>query len=131
MPISMETFTITSTTKSYPTHLPLALIKRAVLGAKYELSLAFVGEKRATSLNQTYRQKSYVPNVLSFPLTATTGEIFICPTVAKREAAKFSLTPDGYVAYLFIHGCLHLKGLDHGDTMDRLERKHLKAFNIS
>jgi probable rRNA maturation factor len=106
-------------------------MKEAILGKQYVLSLTFVGEKRAASLNQSYRQKSYVPNVLSFPLTQTAGEIFICPTEAKREAASFGLTPSGYVAYLFIHGCLHLKGHDHGDTMDKLERKYLKAFNIS
>ncbi len=127
----MNTFTITSTVKHYPATLPFESIKKAILGKTYELSLTFVGERRASSLNQTYRKKTYSPNVLSFPLTEKTGEIFICQTVAKREAKKFGLTTTGYIAYLFIHGCLHLNGHDHGDTMDRLERKHLKAFNIS
>jgi probable rRNA maturation factor len=127
----MDTCVITSTVRVYPTDLPFAAIKQAILGTKYELSLAFVGEKRATSLNMSYRKKTYAPNVLSFPLTDTAGEIFICPNIAKREAAKFNLSPSGYVAYLFIHGCLHLKGHDHGDTMDKLERKYLKTFNIS
>lgn len=127
----MNTFTTSSTVRAYPANLPFSAIKQAILGAKYELSLTFVGEKRAASLNKAYRQKTYSPNVLSFPLTETAGEIFITPAVAKREAAKFDLTPNGYIAYLFIHGCLHLKGYDHGDTMDKLERKYLKAFNIS
>jgi probable rRNA maturation factor len=127
----MNTLTITSTVEVYPTDLPFASIKRTILGTQYELSLTFVGEKRAASLNEAYRQKTYSPNVLSFPLTEKTGEVYICPSVAKREASKFDLTPNGYIAYLFIHGCLHLKGYDHGDTMDKLERKYLKAFNIS
>ncbi len=106
-------------------------MKEAILGTRYELSLAFIGTKRAASLNEAYRKKTYVPNVLSFPLTDTAGEIFICPAVAQKEAKAFDLSPDGYLAYLFIHGCLHLKGHDHGDTMDKLERKYRKAFNIT
>ncbi|NCT01889.1 rRNA maturation RNase YbeY [Candidatus Parcubacteria bacterium] len=122
---------ISSTVHIYPQHLPFSAIKEAILGKKYELSLTFIGEKRAVSLNQAHRNKSYVPNVLSFPLTTTVGEIFICPAVAKNEATSFSLSTNGYVAYLFIHGCLHLKGHDHGDTMEKMERKYLKAFAIS
>tara|TARA_B100000508_G_scaffold140846_2_gene143828 strand:+ start:9140 stop:9523 length:384 start_codon:yes stop_codon:yes gene_type:complete len=127
----MKTLTLTSTVKKYPKKQPYQKIKDAILGKKYELSLVFVGKQRAATLNKEYRNKSYSPNVLSFPLNKTTGEIFICPQVASKEAAKFDLTPTGYVAYLFIHGCIHLKGHDHGDTMDRLERKYLKAFSIA
>lgn len=131
MPIPMNSFTITSTVKKYPRSHRYAEMKNKVLGAKYELSLVFVGKIRAASLNKTYRNKTYSPNVLSFPLTSDAGEIVICPQVAKREAAKFNLSVDGYIAYLFIHGLLHLKGYDHSDTMEKLERKYLKAFNIS
>jgi probable rRNA maturation factor len=127
----METFNVTSTIKNYPTSLPLEAMKSAILGKSYALSVTFVGTKRARKLNQTYRQKTYVPNILSFPLTKTAGEMFICPDVAKREATKYELTLDGYIAYLFIHGCLHLKGHDHGDTMEKLERRFLTAFNIT
>jgi probable rRNA maturation factor len=100
------------------------------MGKKYEVCLTFLGSTRARTLNTNYRQKTYVPNVLSFPLDATHGDIFICPEVAKREAAKFSLSVNGYMAYLFIHGLLHLKGHDHSDTMDKLEQRYLKKFNI-
>jgi probable rRNA maturation factor len=121
---------ISSTVAAYPTW-PYAKMKTAVMGARYELSLSFVGATRAQALNMKYRKKSYVPNVLSFPLTPLVGEIVICPTVAKREAKKFNLSVDGYVAYLFIHGLVHLKGHDHGDTMEKLEKKFLRQFNVS
>jgi len=127
----METFIINSTVKTYPTNLPYQAIKDKILGTRYNLSLTFVGKKRAADLNEAYRQKTYVPNVLSFPLDESTGEIFICPAIIEKEAPKFNLSPIGYVAFLFIHGCLHLKGLDHSDTMDKLEQKYLKLFNIS
>jgi len=127
----MSSFTLSSTIKSYPRRIPYQDIKEAILGKRYELSLVFIGRTRAATLNQHYRNQSYSPNVLSFPLTAASGEIFICPQVAAREAAKFDLSTDGYVAFLFIHGCLHLKGHDHGATMEKYERKFLRAFNIS
>ncbi len=126
----MAHFSLSSTIKSYPT-FPYEAIKDTVLGKSYNLSLAFVGVARAKKLNIAYRQKDYVPNVLSFPLDGTTGEIYICPEVAKKQAKDFDLSVDGYIAYLFIHGCVHLKGHDHGDTMDRLEKKYVKQFRIS
>lgn len=127
----MEKLTITSTVKKFPPQHPYEQIKTKILGAKYELSLVFVGKEKAATLNKTYRHKTYSPNVLSFPLDEKTGEIIICPQAANSEAKKFALSIDGYIAYLFIHGALHLKGLDHGDEMDKLEKKYLKLFNIS
>ena len=122
--------TISSTVAKYPHH-PYETIKNTILGKSYTLSLTFVGEARAQKLNIAYRQKDYIPNVLSFPLDAKTGEIFICPQVAKKQAKDFNLSVDGYIAFLFIHGCVHLKGHDHGDTMDKLEQKYLRQFSIS
>ena len=121
---------ITATTHSYPA-LPYQQMKDDILGAGYRLSLVFVGSTRARALNTAYRKKTYVPNVLSFPLDTTTGEIVICPSVAKREAKKFSLSYEGYIGYLFIHGLYHLKGLDHGEHMDKAEAKAVKKYNLS
>ncbi len=126
----MTTFTLASTVRTYPAW-QYETIKNTVLGKSYQLSLAFIGEVRAQKLNITTRQKDYVPNVLSFPLDGTTGEIYICPEVARRQAKDFSLSVDGYIAYLFIHGCVHLKGYDHGATMDKLEQKYMRQFQIS
>lgn len=106
-------------------------MKEAILGKRYNLSLVFVGTKKAARLNEQYRNKTYSPNVLSFPLDTHTGEIFICPLVAQTQAAEHNLSKNGYVAFLFIHGLLHLKGHDHSDTMDAQEQKYLTRFNIS
>ncbi len=128
--MSSLAFSLQSTIAHYPV-FPYETIKDSILGKKYQLSLAFVGTKRARTLNQNYRKKDYVPNVLSFPLDETNGEIYICPEIAYPEAKDFNLTKDGYIAFLFIHGCLHLKGHDHGDTMETLERRYLKRFKIA
>jgi len=126
----MSHFSLTSTVKQYPDH-PYEAIKDAVLGKRYEASLVFVGPARASSLNQTYRHKSYTPNVLSFPLHETAGEIFICPHIAAKEAVDYNLSVSGYIAFLFIHGLLHLKGFDHGATMEGQEARFMKRFKIS
>lgn len=126
----MSTFSLASTVKSYPV-FPYETMKNDILGKRYNLSLQFVGPARAQKLNATYRQKTYTPNVLSFPLTEDTGEIFICPQVAAKEAAKYNLSVSGYVAYLFIHGLLHLKGFDHSDDMDKQEKRYLRKYAIS
>ncbi len=124
-----ETFSIYSTISTYPSH-PYKQIKEVILGKKYQLSLSFVGTKRAQTININYRQKNYVPNVLSFPLDDDHGEIIMCPKIAYPEAKDFDLSKEGYIAFLFIHGLLHLKGYDHGDTMEKLEKRYVKRFGI-
>ena len=106
-------------------------MRDTILGEHFMLSLVFVGAQRAQALNQEHRGKDYVPNVLSFPLDSNSGEIYICPTVARQEAPKFGLTPRGYIGYLFIHGLLHLKGYKHSPKMERLEKKYLKKFQLN
>jgi len=122
-------FSISKTIRSYP-RLPYEDIKDDVLGASYSLSLVFVGPDRARSLNIKNRKKTYTPNVLSFPLDKTHGEIFITPEIAKKEARARGMTQSGYIGFLFIHAVLHLKGLDHSDTMDRLEKKYCRKYNL-
>jgi Predicted metal-dependent hydrolase len=60
--------------------------------------------------------------VLSFPLSESSGEIFICPSEAKKTG--FS------IAELFIHALCHLKGMDHGVTMERTEAEICKEFGL-
>ncbi len=126
----MSTCSITHTTKKpFPKH-PYEVIKNDILGKRYTLALNFIGEVTAQKLNREYRKKEYVPNVLSFPLTETDGEIFICPVVAKRQAKKFGMSTSGYIGFLFIHGCLHLKGHLHGATMDTAEQRYCKKYQL-
>lgn len=127
---STPRFSLSSTVQSFPT-AAYETIKDDILGKSYALSLTFVGTNRARAYNEIHRGKSYVPNVLSYPLDTTTGEIIICPKVAQREAKKFSLSYHGYVVYLFIHGLLHLKGYDHGATMERMEERYKRKYQVT
>jgi len=125
-----ENFSIKNTTKGRLPSLPFAKVKEHILGHKYDLGLVFIGETRSRKLNLKYRNKNKPANILSFPLTETDGEIFINPNEAKKDATRFKKSYNEFVLYLFIHGCLHLKGLGHGKMMEEEEQKVLKKFNV-
>ena len=80
-------------------------------------------------MNIEHRQKSYYPNVLSFPLTASEGEIFLNIRKAGREARIGGIPARDRIAYLFVHACFHLKGLDHSNRMEKEEERIMKIFN--
>jgi probable rRNA maturation factor len=81
-------------------------------------------------LNRTYRSKDKPTNVLSFPLSKNSGELILTPSVIAREAPKFGISVRAMTIYLAIHGLLHLKGMDHGSTMENRERKFLTEFGV-
>lgn len=105
-------------------------IARAVLGPSYQLSLVLCGDKLSQRINIAYRKKNYYPNVLSFELDTNEGEIFLNVRKAEREAKQFGVTLKQRLALLYVHGLFHLKGLAHGDAMEREELKVLKKFGL-
>jgi rRNA maturation RNase YbeY len=50
------------------------------------------------------------------------------PRRSAKESRKYGHSEQEHLTYLFIHACLHLKGLDHGEAMEREEQKYLKQF---
>lgn len=122
--------TITVTTKSRPSidDLLFVRVKEGILGKKYNLSVVYVGDTKMRQLNNTYRQKDYVTDILSFPLSETDGEIYINPHTLAKKSKDFEMTISKYTLFLFIHGCLHLKGYDHGTEMETLEKRYLKSY---
>ncbi len=121
---------IANTTRQTLPRLPFSDIALTTLGSHYNLSLVFVGDKRAKRINEEQRGKTYTPNVLSFPLDKKEGEIFINLARTKREHKKFGHSFTQHVGYLFIHGTLHLKGYTHGSTMDIKERSLMQRFHL-
>jgi probable rRNA maturation factor len=117
-------------TKKRVPKVPFSDIADYVLGPKYDLGLIFVGDTLSKRLNTEYRNKPKVANILSFPYTKKEGEIFIHLGRAESEAKKFSHTYRQHLAFLFIHGLLHLKGMDHSSRMESEEQKILKHFNF-
>ena len=100
---------------------PYQKIAQTVL-PNWEISLVFAGAKRAQNLNIQLRNKSYIPNVLSYESGKNSGEIIICLPIAEKQCCSYGLSYPHFVVFLFIHGLLHLKGLPHGTTMERYEK---------
>ncbi len=128
--VKADKFSITQTTKDRVPTLPFFDLKNAALGKSYDLSLVITGDARSKKLNETYRGKTYTPNVLSFPLNDTHGEIFLNLKQARREHKARGESYEYFVALLVVHGMLHLKGMQHGSTMEDTERKLLRKFHI-
>ncbi len=117
-------------TKGKLPRLPFVQMKEAILGKNYDLSIACVSPLISKKLNNTYRGKNKPTNILSFPLSKKDGELVLDLALIKKEAPKFERSYRRFVGFLLIHGMLHLKGMQHGSTMEGKERKFLKKFEL-
>lgn len=108
--------------------VPYLSIKEKILGKNYDLTIVFCTPKESKERNDVYRDKSYPTNILSFPLSKDEGEIYISLATVRRDAKKFEMSYAKFLHLLVIHGILHLKGLAHGSTMEKLEDKYLNLF---
>ena len=93
------------------------------------ISINLVNESRIKELNNQYRHKNKVTDILSFPMssgalqkllttnysphTTDFGDIFICLPFAKKQAKSENISIDKKLAQLTVHGFLHLVGYDH------------------
>ncbi len=128
--LDFENFSIAKKTKGKLPSLPFVLLKEETLGKKYDLSLTFINKKEIQSINKKYRNIDSPTDILSFPLDKKSGEIFICQEIAKKKAPDFKRNYNNFLSFLFIHGLVHLKGYDHGEKMEKVEKKYRKIFNI-
>jgi rRNA maturation RNase YbeY len=111
--------------------IPFEDIARSILPSHYELSLVICGDTLARRINEVTRKKTYSPNVLSLPIDAHEGEIFLNLRKAEREARQEGISLRARLALLYVHGLYHLKGLDHSPNMESLEQKTLKKFELA
>lgn len=124
-----EFTTILNTTKGKLPSLPFVYIKNEILGEKYELGVSFLSASKQKTLNKKYRDINKTTNILSFPITKTSGDITFDLVKVRKDAPLFNMNYTKFLKYLFIHGLLHLKGYDHGAIMERQEKKFLKKFS--
>lgn len=120
--------TIQRMSKGRIPNLPFISVKEAILGKRYELSLVFPTLEHSKNLHKTWKDKNDPVNVLAFPLDQDEGEIVITLFQARKEAKKYDHSYLEHVLFLFIHACLHLKGYEHGATMEKYEERYLKKF---
>jgi len=77
------------------------------------------------SLNLESRGLNEPTDVLTFPAPdfphAPLGEIVVSVPYATRQARERRITRDQEIAYLLMHGCLHLQGFHDENDADRLK----------
>lgn len=112
----------------------------AALEHAAEITVRIVDAEEAQTLNQDYRDKDYVPNVLTFEYGEIApgilgGDVVICAPVVEREAREQGKPLQHHYAHMTVHGVLHLQGYDHidpadADIMESREAVILRRFRI-
>lgn len=125
-----ENLTIQRQTKGGIPNLPFVFIKDDILGKDYDLSLMFPPLDLAEELHLRWKKKPGPVNILSFPLDEDEGEIIITLAQARTEAKNFDRSYHNHLIFLFIHGCLHLKGMTHGAKMEKQEKIFYSKYKI-
>lgn len=126
--MNRDLVSIQNSTKGKLPSLPFVPLKDAILGKKYELSVFCASKSMAKKINKERRGKDYIPNVLSFSLSKKSGEIILQLDQIKKEAPDFDMTYKNFTKFLYVHALLHLKGYEHGEKMEKLEKKYLEKF---
>ncbi|ADO76811.1 rRNA maturation RNase YbeY [Halanaerobium praevalens] len=89
-----------------------------------EVSIAFVTKAKIKELNNDYRDKDSVTDVLSFPMDAEVlGDIIISAQIASEQAQEYKHSLKRELAYLTVHGMLHLFGYDHHGQEEKNEMR--------
>jgi probable rRNA maturation factor len=91
-------------------------------------SIIFVNDDEIHNMNKEYRGVDRVTDVISFALEdnedivyneiRVLGDIFICIPQMKRQAQEYGHSEKRELAFLTVHGMLHLLGYDHMNEAD-------------
>jgi probable rRNA maturation factor len=111
-----------------------------------ELGIMLVGDQRMRGLNRRYRGKDRTTDVLAFAMRKAftlhalrltpdmLGDVVISVPTAWRQAKEARRSLDEELAWLLVHGILHLCGYDHARSerearrMYRRERMILRSI---
>ena len=134
--------------------LALAALMHLGVRGGCELSLFFVDEATMADLNSEHMGKIGPTDVLAFPLDGVDvleaqgpgaltrgparphpdhddmptllGDVFVCPSIADRQASTHAGCFDDEIALLVVHGILHVLGFDHNNDEATLEMRTLE-----
>ena len=111
----------------------VAAIARSVLRAEGVrdalLSITFLDARAMARLNQRHLRHRGPTDVISFAFDrsasrpAVVGDVYICPDVARENAAAAGVGVREEIARLVVHGTLHVLGYDHPDGEERTRSK--------
>jgi len=93
-----------------------------------KVAIALIGEDVIAGYNERFLDRSGPTDVLAFPVLELApgspppaqgdapvglGDVFIAPTVVRRNAAARGVAYEDELALMVVHGLLHLLGWDH------------------
>lgn len=122
-----------SVTSHVRTPFPQDVLQQACINAlkhskvtSAQIEILVVGDKSMRDLNKKHLNHDYTTDVLSFDLGSTPeadmlGQLIICYSYAKKEAAKRSISVSEEICRYAIHGTLHLLGYDDTKEKERSE----------
>lgn len=91
------------------------------INLKKEFNLIFTTEEEIQRLNKEFRNIDRVTDVISFAncddpnndMLNELGDVFICVKRAYQQALEYGHSNTREIAFLAVHGYLHLCGFDH------------------
>lgn len=117
-----------------------------------EMSVTIVDNKEIQEINKTYRNKDYATDVISFAMNDMTdddplldfefededfdfsnelGDLFVSIDKMREQAADYDHSEVRELAFLVVHGFLHLNGYDHQTNEEEREMFSLQETILS
>lgn len=97
---------------------------KGLLPKDYDISIVFVEDEKIRELNRKYRDRDRPTDVLSFnlgkdPRGRIIGEIYISIPTAEKQSKGENKSLIDELAFLSLHGVLHILGFDHETFSER------------
>lgn len=130
-------------------------LKEKQMDRNYEVSVTLVDNEEIREINKNYRNIDFPTDVLSFPMIdynsglklndvenmdldsgeVVLGDIVISLERAYEQAIDYGHSFQREIAFLMVHGMLHLLGYDHEEENDRKkmraeEERILSSLNL-
>ncbi len=102
-------------------------VDRVVRGervAAAEFSITFLSSQQMRALNRRAFGRDRATDVIAFPLQHqehVVGDVYVCPSVARRSAEDEGITRREEETRLVIHGVLHALGREHPKGRRRVD----------
>jgi rRNA maturation RNase YbeY len=105
------------------------------IAGRWQFSIAFVDEPEIVELHERFMQQDSPTDILTFPYDADPGsgggDIAICVPVATANAHEHGKTLAWELAFLVVHGVLHVLGWDDATDADRTAMLHRQTVLLA